>query len=223
MTRDEFRALCDEILTPKKAEPTRGRRRPVPKFAFSPTTYMEGWVFHLWRPFLAVRISKNPRNGLMRFEPAFYRELMKLPAAVLDHTLLHTVKQGFDDMEGEPGASRRMTVEIVVRPTNVGPPVMTNGYTAGPRPLIVYANASERLVGEVDLALSDDPHPFRTITKLTERGARNAEPASLEVRAMERCWATEKTDPRLWLAGAYQVPVEWLDNIPRGKGDWQGK
>lgn len=126
-------------------------------------------------------------------------------------------------MEQEPGASQRMTVEIAVRPTNVNPPVTTNGYTAGPRPLIVFANATERLVGEVDLALSENTHPFRTITKLTKRGARNPEPASPEVRAMERCWATEKTDPRLWLAGAYQVPVEWLDNIPRGKGDWEEK
>ena len=137
MTRDEFRALCAEILTPKKPEASHGRHRPAPKFAFSPTTYMEGWIFHLWRPFLAVRISKNPRNGLMRFEPAFYSELMKLRANVLERTLFHTVKHGFDNMEQEPGASRRMTVEIVVMPTNVDPPVTTNAYS-GPKPLIVY-------------------------------------------------------------------------------------
>jgi len=184
---------------------------------------MEGWVFHLWRPFLAVRISKNPRNGLMRFEPAFYSELMKLRADVLERALLRTVKYGFDSMEGGPGPSWCVNAEIVVRPTNIDPPLTTNGYTAGPRPLIVYASATERLVGEVDLALSDDPHPFRTITKLTKRGTRSVESASPEARAMERCWATQKTDPRLWLAGAYQVPVEWLDSIPRGTGDWEGK
>jgi hypothetical protein len=211
MTREEFRALCDEILTPKKAEAPPGRRRPVPKFAFCPTTYMEGWIFHLWRPFMAVRISSNPKNGLMRFEPAFYSELINLPADVLDRTLLHTVKHGFDNMEFQPGASRRMSVEIAVMPTNVDPPLTTNGYTAGPRPLIVYANATERLVGEIDLALSDAPRPFRRITKLTEHGARSAEPASPEVDTMERYWAQEKIDPRMWLAGAYQVPVNLIN------------
>ena len=183
---------------------------------------MEGWIFHLWRPFLAVRISRNPLNGLMRFEPAFYSELMKLPANVLEPTLLHTVEHGFDNMEMQPGASQRMTVEIAVMPTNVDPPATTNAYS-GPKPLIVYVGGTQRLVGEVDLALSNDAHPFQRISNLTVRGARNAEPAGPEVRAMECCWATEKTDPRLWLAGAYQVPVEWLDNIPRGKGDWEGK
>jgi len=107
-------------------------------------------------------------------------------------------------------------------PTNVDPPATTNAYS-GPKPLIVYVGGTQRLVGEVDLALSNDAHPFQRISNLTVRGARNAEPAGPEVRAMECCWATEKTDPRLWLAGAYQVPVEWLDNIPRGKGDWEGK
>jgi hypothetical protein len=207
ITREEFRALCDEILAPKKAEAPLGRRRPVPKFAFSPTTYKEGWVFHLWRPFLAVRISNNPKNDLMRFEPAFYSEIMRLPAAVLDRTLLHTVKHGFDNMEQQSATSQRMTVEIAVMPANVDPPTMTNAYASGPRPLVVYVNAAERLIGEVDLALSDDQHPFRRISKLTERGARNAESASPEVDAMERYWAQEKIDPRMWLAGAYQVPV----------------
>jgi hypothetical protein len=222
MTRDEFRALCDEILTPKKAEAPTGRRRPVPQFAFSPTTYKEGWIFHLWRPFLAVRISNNLRNGLMRFEPAFYNEIIKLPAGVLERSLLRTVKYGFDSMEGGPGPSWRVNVEIAVMRTNIAPPTTTNAYS-GSTPMIVYVNATQRLVGEVDLAFSNVPHPFRRTTKLTQCGARNAEPASPEVRAMERCWTTEKTDPRLWLAGAYQVPVEWLDNIPRGKGDWEGK
>jgi hypothetical protein len=209
MTRDEFRALCAEILTPKKPEASHGRHRPAPKFAFSPTTYMEGWIFHLWRPFLAVRISKNPRNGLMRFEPAFYSELMKLRANVLERTLFHTVKHGFDNMEQEPGASRRMTVEIVVMPTNVDPPMTTNAYS-GPKPLIVYVSGTQRFVGEVDLALSNDAHPFRRISNLTVRGTRNAEPTSPEVAAMERCWASERTDPRIWLAGAYEVPLEWI-------------
>jgi len=134
---------------------------------------------------------------------------MKLRANVLERTLLHTVKHGFDNMEQEPGASRRMTAEIVVMPTNVDPPVTTNAYS-GPKPLIVYVSGTQRFVGEVDLALSNDAHPFRRISNLTVRGTRNAEPTSPEVAAMERCWASERTDPRLWLAGAYEVPLDWI-------------
>lgn len=208
MTRDEFRALCDEILTPKRAVAPSGRRRPVPKFAFAPDTYKEGWIFHLWRPFLAVRISSNPKNGLMRFEPAFYDEIMKLPPVLLERALLCTVKHGFDNMEGGPGPSWRVNVEIAVMRKNAAPPATTLA-DAEPTPLIVYATATKRLVGEIDLALEKTPHPFRRITKLTDRGPQNAEPTSPEVAAMKRCWASERIDARTWLAAVYEVPLEW--------------
>jgi hypothetical protein len=96
-------------------------------------------------------------------------EIMKLPPALLERVLLRTVKHGFDSMEGGPGPSERVNVEIAVMRTNAAPPA-TIFADVEPTPLIVYATATKRLVGEIDLAREHTPNPFRRITKLTDRG-----------------------------------------------------
>ena len=178
----------------------------MPKFAIGCTEDSEVWLFRLWRPFLAVRVTRIERLGLFRFEPAFYSEIVKLPPRVLETALLQTVKAGVDRLDGY-GARKKMSAEIVVRDGIAAPPPMA--VYAGVMHGVIAAGPTKQFFGEVELRKADTEHPFWRVDKIANGRSQPADPNSPEVSALERCWIEEGWSARELLAMFYRVPREW--------------
>ena len=168
-----------------------------------------GWVFRLWRPFLALRVTRNPANNLLRFEPAFYAEITKLPRDVLERILLETAKEGVEWIERTFNRRDTLSMEIVVRDGVVPPSPML--LHAGHFPAVISLAPGEQFLGELEYRKADSEHPFWRVYQITDRGARPAPQNHPRVSEMERQWMIDGPSGRELIARIYDVPAEWVD------------
>lgn len=204
MTLDLFRTLAIEFLSAPISDP-EGRVKPIPKHVLFTEAEDQAWVFRLWRPFLAIRVTRNPRTGVLRFAPAFYNEITTLPSAAIDKAILHAAKEAAVQM-GEMQPHHTFNGEIVIAPENPAPPRLVTAMD-GAAPVVLMIDDAERVVGELDPKRADTPHPFWRISQLTTQGA--VAPNESQRRILKRYWRKAGIPALLLFAFLLRVPPSW--------------